>query len=365
MNDNLKSLCHTILPGNRKDSPAEHFSKMAQWSEQNNVSHDIYGEGDTLHAFEKKVANLLGYEAGLFVITGTMTQPTVLEIAARQKNNPVVAMHPSSHIYLHEKQNYQLQNRFTILPVGNPHRPWNLQDLLAWPDDIAAVLYELPMREIGGQLPTWQELSEIKTHCKQNGIHLHLDGARLFECAAYYQKDYAEITQGFDTTYVSLYKGINGLGGAMLLGSEAFINLASIWMKRQGGNVYHRTPYVVSAAMQFDEQLAKMPMLFERTKEIYQILSEYPALAVNPTFPQANMLHLILPFNHEKALEVQQRLATEKGIWMGNPQASAHPNQSLIEWYVGDNLLSLDDDALRSFFAILSDESTQACGGSA
>lgn len=350
MSAHLKQLCHTHLPGNKEGSPAEHFAKMAKWCEENNVNHDVYGEGETIQAFEQKVADLLGYEAGLFVVTGTMTQPTVLEIVTRQKRNPIVAMHASSHIPVHEKQGYQLQHRFSILPVGNPYQTWKLEDLTAWPDEIAAVLYELPMREIGGQLPSWQELEEIKAYCAENDIHLHMDGARLWETAAYYQKEYREIAAGFDTTYVSLYKGINGMGGSMLLGSKAFIELASMWMKRQGGNLYHRTPYVVSAAMQFDERLSQMAALFERTKQIYKIIEEFPSLAVRPTQAQANMLHLILPFSCEELKELQHTFATEKGIWFGNPQVTAHPNQSIVEWYVGDYLLNLGDDELRSFF---------------
>lgn len=350
MSTELKQQCHTHLPGNREDSPAEHFAKMAKWCEDNNVKHDVYGEGETIQAFEQKVADLLGYEAGLFVVTGTMTQPTVLELVTKQKRNPVVAMHPSSHIYVHERQGYQLQNRFNILPIGNPYQPWKLSDLTAWPDEIAAVLYELPMREIGGQLPSWQELESIKAHCAENDIHLHMDGARLWEAAAYYQKEYRDIAAGFDTTYVSLYKGINGLGGSMLLGSKAFIELASMWMKRQGGNLYHRTPYVVSAAMQFDERLAKLPALFERTQQVYKIIEEFPQLAVSPAQPQSNMLHLILPFSYDKVKELQRKLALEEGIWFGNPQVTAHPNQSIVEWYVGDQLLHVEDDQLRTFF---------------
>lgn len=103
MSAHLKQLCHTHLSGNKEDSPAEHFAKMAKWCEENNVNHDVYGEGETIQAFEQKVADLLGYEAGLFVVTGTMTQPTVLEIVTRQKRNPIVAMHASSHIPVHEK----------------------------------------------------------------------------------------------------------------------------------------------------------------------------------------------------------------------------------------------------------------------
>ncbi len=61
------------------------------------------------------------------------------------------------------------------------------------------------------------------------------------------------------------------------------------------------------------------------------------------------MLYLILPVSFEKLKELQHTFATEKGIWFGNPQVTAHPHQSIVEWYVGDYLLNLGDEELRSF----------------
>ncbi|QTG97618.1 threonine aldolase, partial [Vibrio furnissii] len=95
-----------------------------------------------------------------------------------------VAMHETCHIFTHEAQGYQMQQRFQVLPIGDRHRPWNAKDLKAWPDEIAAAVYELPMRELGGQLPSWQQLEAVKTYCAEQGIHLHMDGARLWESAA-------------------------------------------------------------------------------------------------------------------------------------------------------------------------------------
>ncbi|MCL9780739.1 beta-eliminating lyase-related protein [Vibrio sp. S4M6] len=347
MAQNLEDKCTITIPGNKKPAPAEYFAQMASWCEAHNIQHDVYGDGELIQSFEQKVADLLGFEAGLFVITGTMTQATVLELICKQKNNPLVGMHESSHITRFERQGYQLQDRFNVVPLGNRYRPWTCDDLKAWPDELAAVLYELPMRELGGQLPTWEELTSIKQHCKQEEIYLHMDGARVWETEAYYQKDLSEIADGFDSAYVSLYKGINGLGGSLLLGSKALIELASMWMKRQGGNVYHRSPYVVSAAMQFDQRLQQMPKLFERTQQVYEVIKDYPQLTLNPTQPQSNMLHLIFPVSCERLEELRVRLAEEKGVYIGRPQMMEHPSMSKIEWYVGDNLLSLSDSQLR------------------
>ncbi|MGF1792486.1 beta-eliminating lyase-related protein [Photobacterium profundum] len=354
MTMDLRSQCHTILPGQENTSPATLFQQMADWCSANNIDHDTYGEGQLIQDFEAKIADLLGFESALFVITGTMTQPTALQLACENHHSSIVAMHPSSHIYLHERQGYQLQNRFTVLPVGNPYQTWTLDDLQLWPDNIAAVLYELPMREIGGQLPSWDDLSAIKAHCQQNEIHLHMDGARLWECQSFYQRSYQDIAQGFDSVYVSLYKGINGLGGSILLGDKDYIEKARYWMMRQGGNVYHRTPYIVSAAMQFDERLEKMVAYYERTQQIYHLLDAYPDLCVNPEKPHVNMMHLYLPISNENAISLRDTLAKEQKIWLGNPQQAALPNQCFIEWYVGDNLLNTDDNVLIEIFDWLS-----------
>ncbi|MFA0567846.1 threonine aldolase family protein [Vibrio gallaecicus] len=349
MSKDLRLQCTTTISGHHEPSPAEMFAQMAAWCEENDITHDTYGEGPFLQGFEQKVADLLGFEAGVFVITGTMNQPTVLELVCKEKNNPLVAMHETCHIYRHERQGYQLQNRFSVLPIGDAFRTWDVNDLKAWPDALSAALYELPMREIGGQLPTWQELEEIKQYCKEQSIHLHLDGARLWETAAFFQKEYKEIAQGFNSAYVSLYKGLNGMGGSLLLGDKDLISKASVWMKRQGGNVYHRTPYAVSAAMQFDQRIEMMPQLFERTRQIYQILHDYPQLKVNPEQPQANMLHIYLPVSYEKALEIRDNFAAEKSIWIGHPSITELANQSKIEWYVGDRLLNMPDHEFIEF----------------
>ncbi|GAM60561.1 low-specificity L-threonine aldolase [Vibrio ishigakensis] len=65
-------------------------------------------------------------------MTGTMTQTTALQLVAKQKRNPLVAMHSSSHVYLRERQGYQFQQRFNVLPLGNAYQPWKLDDLKAW-----------------------------------------------------------------------------------------------------------------------------------------------------------------------------------------------------------------------------------------
>jgi threonine aldolase len=329
---------------------------MASWCELNEVQHDVYGEGELLQSFERKVAAQLGFEAATFCITGTMTQVTALRLACMERGSRIVALHPTAHIFKHERGNHQLLGHFDALQLGDPHRPFTVDELKALPDRLGAVSLELPARELGGQLPSWDELEGIKAYCRLQGIHLHMDGARLFEAAAGYGRPLAEVAAGFDSVYVSLYKGIGGLGGAMLAGSGAFIARAQEWFRRQGGNVIHRSPYVVAAAMQFDTRVAAMPEYFRRTQWLFDALRDYPLLVPNPSRPHANMLHIHMPVSRERLLEIRNEVAQQHGVWLFNRAShSLLPNHSYVEIYVGENMLKMSDEALRRALGLWSD----------
>ena len=350
----LRQTCHSFLPGHFQPAPADEFAAMAQWCAANQVAHDVYGEGALVQKFEQQVAALLGIEAAVFCITGTMAQATALRLACAGRDNRRVALHPTSHILKHERSNFQLLDHFQALHIGDPFRPWTVDDLKALAEPIAAAQYELPMREIGGQLPTWDALNDIKTYCRAQNIHLHMDGARVWEAACGYGKSLQDIAAGFDSVYVSFYKGMGGTGGAMLLGSSSFIAQARVWMQRQGGNVFRRTPYVVSAVMQFEKRIAEMPAYFHRTMWLYELLKSYPQFTANPATPHTNMLHLYLPVAAETANTIRNRIAKEHGIWLfGRAVNTALPGQCMFEWYVGDQLLQMPDDTVRTALNLL------------
>ncbi|SHN43923.1 Threonine aldolase [Duganella sacchari] len=352
----LKQSCRNHLPGHRQPLPAELFAAMGDWCQARDVTHDVYGSGALIQDFEQKVARLLGFDAAVFCITGTMTQATALRIACMERGSKLVALHPTSHILKHERGNHQLFDHFHALQIGDPHRPWTLGELQGIPDKLGAVSLELPAREIGGQCPDWDELSAIKDYCREQGVHLHMDGARLWETAAAYARPVNEIAAGFDSVYVSLYKGIGGMAGAMLAGSADFVAKAQEWFRRQGGNVYQRTPYVVAAAMQFDARLAAMPDYFKRTQWLYDVLRDYPLLAPNPARPHANMLHIHLPVSRERALEVRNRIAGQHSVWLFNGASHAPlPQRCAVELYIGDNLLNLPDQRVREILTLWSD----------
>ncbi|MDF2652167.1 MAG: threonine aldolase, partial [Paenibacillus sp.] len=181
-----------------------------------NLDSDSYGSGQIIDNFQEEMATFLGKETAVFFPSGTMAQQIALRIWCDRKGIKKVAYHPLSHLEIHEEDGLKELHQIETILLGDKDRLIRLEDVLHMKDDIACLLIELPQREIGGQLPDYEELVAICTYCREKGIKLHLDGARLYESLPYYQKTAAEICELFDSVYISFYKGIGGIAGAIL-----------------------------------------------------------------------------------------------------------------------------------------------------
>src|SRR5215211_3150991 len=174
---------------------------------------DRYGTGERVERLEARVADLLGQEAAVFMPSGTMAQQIALRIWSERKRCATVAFHPTCHLELHEERGYERLHGLHARLVGDPNRLIAFADLEAIREPLAALLLELPQREIGGLLPEWDELVAQGTWARERDIALHLDGARLWEAGPFYGREYAELAGLFDSVYVSFYKGLGGLAG--------------------------------------------------------------------------------------------------------------------------------------------------------
>jgi threonine aldolase len=217
-----------------------------------------------------------------------------------------------------------------------------LRDLRAVKEPLAAVLFELPQREIGGCLPPWNDLREQIAFVRKKGAAVHLDGARLWESTPFYEKSPAQIAALFDTVYVSFYKGLGGLAGCCLAGSEEDITEARAWRKRHGGTLYSMWPNAASALAGLRKRLPLMPRYFAHAKAIAAKLRDVPGVEVLPDPPQTPMMRLLLRVDEKRLRAATCRVARERGVftfpWNEPGQA---PAMRLVELSVGDATLQL------------------------
>ncbi|MDE1150172.1 MAG: beta-eliminating lyase-related protein [Azospirillaceae bacterium] len=350
----LRQACAIVFPGFRVLTPAEEFRAVAAWCDANGVAHDQYGEGDLLAAFEGTVAGLLGKEAAAFMPSGVMAQLIALRLWTEVSGVPRFGMPHTSHLALNEEEAYQALFNFHGVPVGDRHRPILARDLAAVAQPLACLLVELPLREIGGQLPRWDELQALKNLARSRQLPLHMDGARLWESRAFYGRPYAQIAAGFSSVYVSVYKGIGGIAGAVLAADADFIANARLWQRRLGGTLVRQSPMVATAAMRFQARLGQLEACYRRAVDLAAGLSRIPGIRINPAVPQTNMLHVFFDRPAERVAETRDAIAADEGRWVvGDVRATGVPGWSVTELYVGDTLLDHDNDDVLPYFARL------------
>ncbi|HEX5571112.1 MAG TPA: beta-eliminating lyase-related protein, partial [Ktedonobacterales bacterium] len=312
---------------------------------------DRYGGGPLIEDFEREIAALLGKEAAVFMPSGTMAQQIALRVWSERSGRETVAFHPTCHLELHEQKGYERLHGLHAALVGDADRLITMDDLRARPEPLAALLLELPQREIGGQLPEWDALEEQTAWARARGAAAHMDGARLWEAAPYYGRDYAEIAGLFESVYVSFYKGVGAITGAALAGPAEFIAEARIWQRRHGGNLLSLYPYVVSARAALRERLPRFASYHEKAVEIAAALSQVDGVILKPNPPQTHMAHIYLRGETEALLDASVELAREQGValfaWL---RPAPIPGYAMFEMSVGDGALEMSGEEVAGYF---------------
>ncbi len=317
---------------------------------------DIYGKGKIIEDFQAKMAEYLGKGAAVFFPSGTMAQQIALRIWCDQKGLRKVAYHPLSHLEIHEEGGLKELHHIETILLADENSVIQLEDVTGMKEDIACLLLELPQREIGGQLPDYNTLEAISAYCRDRGIKLHLDGARLFEILPYYQKSAAEICDLFDSVYVSFYKGIGGIAGAILAGEQTFTDQSKIWKRRHGGDLISLYPYILSADYYFDQRIGSMEQYYNEAKELAEYYNQCHAISTVPLEPVSNMFHVHFDAPKEEMESILAELFQATGIGLTSNISEVNPTTSYYELSIGDLYAKIPKEELRGVFKLLDEK---------
>ncbi|QOS76994.1 low specificity L-threonine aldolase [Paenibacillus sp. JNUCC31] len=317
---------------------------------------DHYGNGKIIDQFQQQMADVLGKESAVFFPSGTMAQQIALRIWCDRKGIKRVAYHPLSHLEIHEEDGLKELHQIETILLADKDRLIRLEDVEGIDQDVACLLLELPQREIGGQLPAYEELEAISSYCRERGIKLHLDGARLFEITPYYQKTPAEICSLFDSVYVSFYKGIGGIAGAILAGDTDVMQESKVWKRRHGGDLIGLYPYILSSQYYFNERIGKMELYYEQAKELASLLNACDGIHTLPEVPVSNMFHVHIPLAQAEVERILASMAQQFGIGITSYLQETSGHSCAFEFSAGDRYEGVPKDKLRSALEWLDEE---------
>lgn len=218
------------------------------------VGDDVFGEDPTVSTLETKLATMFGKEEGLFCPSGTMTN----QIGIRLHTQPgdEIICHKDSHVYKYEGGGIAVNSHCSVRLLDGKYGHINAESILANinnPNDVhfpqsRLVVIEDTSNRGGGSVYDWQEIQNISATCKEAGLALHLDGARVFNALVTTGIDYKEYGKAFGTISVCLSKGLGAPVGSILIGNKDQIKKARRIRKVLGGGM-RQAGYLAAAGI--------------------------------------------------------------------------------------------------------------------
>jgi threonine aldolase len=300
----------------RSDTVTKPTQEMRKAMAQAEVGDDVFGEDPTVNALQQKVAKLFGFEAGLFVPSGTMGNQ--LSVNLLTETGDEVLIENTGHIFNYESTAAAHLSSVLLNPrPGHKGKlsPEDLEDAVRgaheWAPHSKVVALENSTNKGGGCCYTEEELSALRTFADQHGLLIHLDGARIWNAmtaTGTAPRFYGTIA---DTMSVCFSKGLGAPVGSMLLSSEERIRQAHKMRKMWGGGM--RQIGILAAAADYAIEY-HYPLLegdHRRARELAETIDECDQLSIDLESVETNILIFdVLDGTAEEAVQ----LLEEEGI---------------------------------------------------
>jgi threonine aldolase len=276
-------------------------------------------EDPTVIALCERVAELLGFEAALFLPSGTMCNVIAMRLHIRSSGDAVL-LHPDSHPVRFEGGGPAALAGAMVMPVAGAHGMFDaaaLEAALSPPGDRYAprsrlVCVEQTTNVGGGRIWPREQLRAVVDLARGRSLRLHLDGARLLNAVVASGVPAAAWARSFDSAWIDFTKGLGAPVGACLAGSVELVEEA--WRHKQMlGGAMRQAGIVAAAALHALEfHVERLADDHLNARRLADGLAELPGVTLDPDSVETN----IVIFDVEDAAGFCARLAAE-GVVMG------------------------------------------------
>jgi len=212
---------------------------------------DDYSNGGAVEELEHKFSQLLGKERAIFLPTGTLANHlAVRKLAGADRR---VLVQAESHLYNDSGDCAETLSGLNLIPLAPDKATFELADVKRWVQrsaggrvetKVGVISIESPVRRKAHEMFDVAEMEKVCAYAREQGVRLHLDGARMFNLPHHSRKSVRDYASLFDTVYVSLWKHFNGASGAILAGDDTFIDGLFHTRRMFGGSLPHAWPQI-------------------------------------------------------------------------------------------------------------------------
>ncbi len=264
---------------------------------------DVFGDDPSVNALQEKIADMLGFEAALFLPTGTQSNLCAIMSHCQRGDEYIVGQF--AHCYRWEGGGAAVLGSVQPQPLQNlPDGTISLEDIVAAikPDDAHFARTRMLALENtqGGKLLPMEYLQQATQLATDKGLSNHLDGARIFNAATAQAAltgldlltEARRIAACFDSVSVCLSKGLGTPVGSLLCGNRDFIARAHRIRKMVGGGMRQAGILAAAGSYALDHHLDRLADDHALAKRLADGLTGLPELQIET--PQTNILFMDL-----------------------------------------------------------------------
>ena len=284
----------------RSDTVTQPTPEMREIMSSAIVGDDVLGDDPNVNELQRRMAEMLGKEAAIFIPSGTMSNA----IAIRAHTNPgdEIITEKYSHIYVYEGGGYAALSGCSVALVDA-----NLG--IMKPNDVAKairkaegslghypngslVCVENTSNRGGGTYYSQDDLDEIAHIAHDNNCAAHVDGARLFNAAIATSTNPARMVRDYDSISICLSKGLGAPVGSVLVGSSEFISRAHRWRKMFGGGMRQAGMLAAAGIYALENNIDRLADDHIRAKNLAIAINNLESFSVNLDTVQSNMVYI-------------------------------------------------------------------------
>lgn len=258
---------------------------------------DVYGEDPTVNRLETLAAELLGKEAALLVVSGTMGNLTAL--LAHCTRGQRVILGSESHIYNYEAGGASALGGLVYHPILNAPdgtlAPTTLASALERVNDAhftqpGLVCLENTHNRCGGVVLSPAYMATVAEQAHAAAVPVHLDGARIFNAAVALGVDVRTFTQHADSIQFCLSKGLAAPVGSLIVGTRTFIDRAHRFRKMLGGGMRQAGVLAAAGIVALTDMVPRLAEDHANARRFATEIATIPGIQLDPTTVQTDIV---------------------------------------------------------------------------
>jgi threonine aldolase len=259
------------------------------------VGDDVYGEDPTVNRLQESVAAMFAKEAAIFVPTGTMGNEICVKLFTEPGDEIIAG--EDSHIFVYETggpgllSGVQVRTMPAVRGVLDPDRVRGaIRPNVYYHPRTKLVCVENTHGRAGGAVYPLDDLRELWFTCREAGVRLHMDGARIWNASAASGVSLADYARYADTLSVCFSKGLGAPIGSMIVGERKNVELARRYRKIFGGGMRQAGILAAAAEYALKHNLGKLAEDHEKARAFASVLERTGKVEIVSKPVETNMV---------------------------------------------------------------------------